>query len=436
MTDLLAHDRIAVPNSPPPPGFVVREHHGCHRSLVPRARERFLAGGVVGPGIDVVAVPAARAAANLHQSAAVAAELDVPLVVLASRETVPAAAHEVARVHLPSDRIVIVTQNGKWHVPRVMLTADTEPTSRGRTSDTSAKRNLAIAMARMCGWERVLFVDDDVSGFGRLETDTVRRALADGTGLEAVGWTFDRFPDNSMVCHAYRLAGAEQSTFIGAGALAVRVAEHTPHFPLVYNEDWLFMLPLMLRQEVALARAGSLTQDRFDPFARPGDAVKQEFGDVLGEGLFRLVHLGMDISAAQTRGYWRTVLRIRAELIERTADRLARGLGRRCPATQLVEAVQALHEASASYCRPIAGPTGIEVPWIDALASWVVAWRHDSLTWSNYLGELPTRVGLDVALRRLRLSRYEPPSMADTPPAPTPTVVAQRPTRAVAAALT
>lgn len=386
-------------------GFKVAGHLGSHRALVPWARERFLP-GVVGPSVDVVAVPAARQADGVGEAARVARKIDALLVILASRETVPDRARQVAERWLPADRVVVVTQRGRWHIPGLLMTADILPMSRLRDSDTAAKRNVALALSRICGWRRLLFMDDDVWGFGAPELETVRRALADSTDLEAVGWTFDNFPDNSMVCHAYRRAGGEQSTFIGGGALAVRVHARTPHFPLVYNEDWLFMLPMMLRRRVTLARGGSLTQERFDPFQLPGNAVKQEFGDVLGEGLFRMRHLGMDVSVAQTRGYWRVVLDIRRALIEETAVELRRLLARGRTTPDLARAASALDAARGLYGRPIVQGDGATIAWSDALACWVVAWRQDALAWSNYLGALEPGRGLDAAIRKLRLTRH------------------------------
>jgi hypothetical protein len=388
--------------------FAVRSHISAHRDLVPFVHDRIAPGapGSASGAVDVVAVPAARRADHLVHAAEVAARAGAMLVVLASKHTDPARAHAVASRHLPFERLLVVTQRGRWHVPRAMMRADQLPVSRSRLADTGTKRNLALALALSCGWERLLFLDDDVSGIEASHLRLVRAALTESSGLEAVGWAFDDFPDNSMVCHAYRLAGGCQSTFIGGGALAVRVAAHTPHFPLVYNEDWLFMLPMIMRSRRSVALAGNLSQDEFDPFARPGSAVLQEFGDLLAEGLFRLAHEKRDLSVAHDVEYWREVLGLRAELIDRTARELRQLIRGNPRVPHARAALGALVTARGVHRNPILADNGERMSWLEAMTAWVEAWRQDSQTWADFLASLPNGLGLEAALRRLKLTRY------------------------------
>src|SRR4029450_11890877 len=95
--------------------------------------------------------------------------------------------------------------------------------------------------------------------------------------VEAVGWSFEAFADNSVVCHAHRSSGGRQGAFIGGGGPARRVHEGTPFFPNVYNEDWLFLHDLVARGQVLLA--GGLCQLPYDPLEHARPAIPQESRD-------------------------------------------------------------------------------------------------------------------------------------------------------------
>ena len=123
-----------------------------------------------------------------------------------------------------------------------------------RRTDVSTKRNLALVLSHMLRWKRVVFLDDDIrvpdpadlsQAVGLLDTHT------------AVGLGIGGFPDNSVVCHAFRDAGGRQETFIGGGALAVDVKRNRSFFPNIYNEDWFFVLDAGKRlQSVATVGRG------------------------------------------------------------------------------------------------------------------------------------------------------------------------------------
>jgi hypothetical protein len=82
--------------------------------------------------------------------------------------------------------------------------------------DTSAKRNLGLVLSHMIGWGRIVFLDDDilVGDPGHLRQAAGLLDTHNAVGLSVVG-----YPDNSVVCHAYRAVGGFQQSFIGGGAL-------------------------------------------------------------------------------------------------------------------------------------------------------------------------------------------------------------------------
>ena len=96
------------------------------------------------------------------------------------------------------------------------------------------------------------------------------------------------FPDNSVVCHARRLAGFPQDNFVSGSVLGVNCDDLPfPFFPDIYNEDWFFFSKAVARLE--LANVGDAAQRPYKPFADPERARHEEFGDLLAEGLFSLI---------------------------------------------------------------------------------------------------------------------------------------------------
>jgi hypothetical protein len=375
-------------------------HHDSHRSLISSVgRVRQQQGPGARRGIDLLAVPAAREAGNLREAAEVVGIAESHLLVLCSRATVPAAAYFQVTDLLPEEQVTVTQVPQGWSPTGWGFEADGSPLFRRRTSDTHLKRNLALAVARGLGCARLLFLDDDVHGFGTAELAVVDDILADRADApSALGWAFDDFPDNSIVCHAYRAAGGAQSTFVGAGALAVRVTDETPHFPRTYNEDWLFMLPLINRRKSELVFAGSLRQTAFDPFAEPVDAVQQEAGDTIAEGLFSLLHDG-DLTAALSRAYWRDVLHRRRRFILEIKARLSRAGG-----ADAARACDALDQVLMLGHR--------QGDWPKIIEGWVRAWRRDGDRWSHWLSAVPRRDSVPEMVSALGLDVFKPRSGA------------------------
>jgi hypothetical protein len=227
-----------------------------------------------------------------------------------------------------------------------------------------------------------------------------------------------------VVCHAYRRvprpAHGVQGTFIGGGGLAVRIDRDMPFFPKTYNEDWLFMYPYL--REGSVAHMGSLGQQPYEPFGRPYVARLQEFGDLLGEGLFRLVHGEREGRAswdadhfATDPSYWAAEIDRRHQLIAYVRDSAT------APARELADIHSCLAAAEAALSRLYG----------QDLAAYLSAWGDDRRRWTAHLDGLEpvssfrgTRSRMDAALERVGL----PPARVLMPTtAPRPITGTRRP---------
>jgi hypothetical protein len=279
-----------------------------------------------------------------------------------------------------------------------------------RANDVGLKRNLALAAAALAGWQYLLFVDDDISPderFPTLDEHGLRSALAamdTDTDLQAVGWTMEDFPDNSVLGHALRLTGEPQQIFISGGALLVRCHRGTPFFPAIYNEDWLFLIAAAQGSpdyQNCLGWIGRVRQRPYEPYSA-SRTESEEAGDVIGEGLMNLLEDDGPAlwATGTTRRYWRAAMARRASLIVGIRDALdspGRTREQDC-------ALHAMRTALGTHrqIRP------------DALRSYITDWRSDLRSWQRYLTTLAglrpaaDQAGHDILMRLSMLSDVQP----------------------------
>lgn len=282
------------------------DHHGSHRRLIwpadepaPRAK------------VDAIIVPTVRPLYFLGEAARAARSLDCPLVTLHSPGETSA---RQAADHFGGslDLIAIdVPEPAQLRLPVLETSRLLAGTPFERRTDVSTKRNLALLLGHLLRWKRVVFLDDDI----RVpDPADLGRAVSLLDTHTAVGLTIEGFPDNSVVCHAFRDAGGQQDTFIGGGALAVDVKRNRSFFPNIYNEDWFFVLDAGKRLQ-PVATVGRVLQDPYDPY-RPERARAEELGDVLAEGTFWLFDQGRPASEGDL-AYWLECLTRRKRFIGR-----------------------------------------------------------------------------------------------------------------------
>jgi hypothetical protein len=218
------------------------------------------------------------------------------------------------------------------------------------------------------------------------------------------------YADNSVVCRIRRELGHTQGVFLGGGALAIRVDEWTPHFPRIYNEDWLFGVKQLLRfGRGALAAAGQVTQDPPRSLVDEARAAMEERGDTLAEALMNLMHL-MDaldradpanhavhadyvIRAAESQVFWTAVLRCRTELVSSLAA-LAGEQGRPPHGSDRLDLTLRALRAAAGVHDAMAHETTVPVGVGGHYREYVTAWLDDAEGWSRHMyaaddGRLP-----------------------------------------------
>ena len=286
-------------------GIETAHHHGSHRPLIWPVDE-----ATPTVKVDAIIVPTSRPVAYLKEAAAAARFLRCPLVTLHSKRWTSAYA---AAAHLDPevDLIAIdVPEAAQLRLPALETSRLLAGTMFERRTDVSTKRNLALVLSHALRWKRVVFLDDDI----RVPTPgDLSKAVGLLDSHSAVGLAIGDFPDNSMVCHAFRQAGGWQETFIGGGALAVGVKGNRSFFPNVYNEDWFFVLEAGKRLH-SVATVGQVLQNPYDPY-RVERARGEEFGDVLAEGTFWLLDQGKPASDGDL-AHWREFLAHRKQFIE------------------------------------------------------------------------------------------------------------------------
>ncbi|MGN9908296.1 hypothetical protein ACTMTJ_12200 [Phytohabitans sp. LJ34] len=334
--------------------------------------------------VDAILVPTARPSAYLRDAMSLAMELGCPVVALCSKWAHADRAFREARgMNATLIAADVPEASGQIPLKTSVLLAGTKF---ARSTDVSLKRNLGLALARMVGWDNVVFLDDDITD---IRPDDMRSAAALLSSYSAVGLENVGFPDNSVVCHAYRAVGEYQDSFVGGGAMAVP-GRSTSFFPNIYNEDWFFLLDDTGFGRVAVT--GKVAQKEFDPFSDPRRARAEELGDCLAEGVYALLDDGKSLADADEE-FWRGFLHDRYLLIQRVLEKVP---GLDMHPKDKIRMVEALKAAQGR--RQLITPAFC-VEYLDA-------WQADRKTWRDYVLHLPTGLTPRKALEHLGLSAH------------------------------
>jgi len=358
-----------------------------HNDLV-RRTEQWRAGARL--PLDAVIVPASRPAWNLDQAITLARASHCALLILCSHKAKPAEVHELLADRDFNDAIVVDLPAGYGHKLfdfRALdsLKVDLPAACSYYSSNLSMKRNVGLVVARMLGWRRIFFLDDDIRDINPADAHGTVTMLG---SCRTAGMRVTRFPDNSVACHAHRMTGGLQDVFVTGAALAVNCQQNIGFFPDIYNEDWLFFY-----DDAAHGQLGSsgriVTQLRYDPFDDPRRAAWQEFGDVLAEGLYALLGRGLGFKHA-TREYWNDFLYARHTFLQAIRER---------PEMAALEIRERLLRSVelAQKCSVGISP--------EVLERYIRLWRQDLHEWRRRLAGVSQVRSPDAALRALELAR-------------------------------
>lgn len=351
-------------------------HHGSHRHLVDIPES--MPGMTYPPGtlatVDAIVVPTIRHPRWLEHATRLAVALRCPLVSLHSRRW--SSAERAATIMPAGVEFVAIDIDDvdRLNLPDLKTTALLRGTLFERPTDLAPKRNAGLLLARLMGWKRVVFLDDDIEVGGHGE---VARAAALLDTYDVVGMHIGGYPDNSVVCHANRETEGHQESFVGGGALAVETTRFPSFFPNIYNEDWFYLLgDTSLRR---LALTGMVRQRPYDPFDRPARARDQELGDVLAEGIYWLLdeQTGTGWRGATDVRHWSRFLLARKEFVENVLERVRRlppgsRPDRKAMESSLLAALGRLRRIEARFC-----------------VAYVRAWTEDRHRWAEHLHRLP-----------------------------------------------
>ena len=339
--------------------------------------------------LDAIVVPASRSAVYLDHAVNIARVVNCRLVVLCSRNAVAAEVSQRLADKDFSRGLVIDLHTGYQHK---LLDFSSSRVARQEMSemrenpngDLSTKRNLGLLLARMLGWERIFFMDDDIRSI------TLPKLYATVSMLgryRSAAMRVTDFPDNSVVCHAHRQTGASQDIFVSGSVLAVNCQKEIGFFPEIYNEDWLFFYDDARTRQLGWSGRNA-RQLQYDPFEGTRRAERQEFGDVLAEGLYSLLDLGAEEKDA-THDYWKEFLSARRKFLDDIIERS--DLAAPDMQVKIYKAVQTAILRLA-YIRP------------KTCENYLRTWRHDYSNWAENLKSVRQAASAQAALRELELT--------------------------------
>jgi hypothetical protein len=209
------------------------------------------------------------------------------------------------------------------------------------------------------------------------------------------------FPDNSVVCHARRLAGLRQGVFVTGAVLGVHCNSlPLSYFPDIYNEDWFFFAEGAATRK--LPRVGHAAQLEYDPFDSPERARREEFGDLLAEGLYAWIgENGPGVQFDEllrrvTTAYWSRFIDVRQKVINEAKAQLSRfaDSGGNCGIVRT--AIDSLGAAESQLATISA----------ELCVSFVNAWRDDVVDWQRFSNGVSNVGNIHAALEFLELKTW------------------------------
>lgn len=170
-------------------------------------------------------------------------------------------------------------------------------------------RNFALDHSTFFGYEKALFIDDDIS---EVEERKVEEGFSALTQHNFISCALKGVEDDSIVGHIAKQVGVidDGPKMLSGGFLFLWPASISQRFFNIYNEDWILQLLEKDKERIILPYAvwhdanqnANWTLDH---------AIFQEFGEIVVEGLLENVNaLSMNYS------FWDNILESRIQFIE------------------------------------------------------------------------------------------------------------------------
>lgn len=170
-------------------------------------------------------------------------------------------------------------------------------------------RNYAIIYSLFLGYDKVIFMDDDVICDHRIIDDII-------TNLEIypfVGSEITNMPDHSIIGHIYRACGNLLPQYVSGTFLGIDLSKIAHYFLNEYNEDWIWLF--LENNGQYIHKIGQVKQLKFNPLQDwKSKILFQEVGEILWDGLYYFQPPKR--SDLITTDFWVDVLEIRKKEIK------------------------------------------------------------------------------------------------------------------------
>ena len=173
---------------------------GTHRQLVSQTEQREPDTRLT---LDAIIVPASRPARNLEQAITLARAMHCALLILCSRQVEPDEVHQLLAERSFCDAIVVNLPDDYRHElldfrALASMKDDLPDACSTYVTDLSTKRNVGLLLARMLGWRRIFFLDDDIRDINPIDVQSTVSMLGSfatrGHASQQLSRQFGRLP--------------------------------------------------------------------------------------------------------------------------------------------------------------------------------------------------------------------------------------------------
>lgn len=148
--------------------------------------------------------------------------------------------------------------------------------------DLPYKRNFAVWYGKLNSYKKILLLDDDIR-FTTFESSVQKLLYALDQNWVAGAYSTGEF-DTSLTGSVAMKLGIKRPGFLSGNCLAINLNTFIPYFPYIYNEDWLALLPAIIKKKATIV--GPILQ--LPKIVSKVDALSkfQEFGEIIADEIY------------------------------------------------------------------------------------------------------------------------------------------------------